>query len=666
LAAALTNPLYQIDMLKINELIDAVRKQPNIRYIYIYDENRRIIHDGTKELLLFNKVLDDELTVKSMRMARTYALLNKDLLHIATPINLHDDVVGGVRIGFALNRILADIARQQQDLDTNYHSAAAKQLYVIGLIAVLFSLCGIAASVVLARSWSKPITFLSQLTSKIGKGDYEITIPFARSDEIGDLARGFREMVDSLKLLRQKDAAQAEALRQANGQLQLANDFLNNEIAERQRAQDEVLRQHQRISSLHEIGAAINSTLDQTLLLDSLFARIKAILPYSAASVCWYDEQRGGLVPIAERNLKPELRIGEDEAAAVSPALRLSKMLVEQSKPVVVENVHLDSRSALVEPLRKQGWTGFVGLPLSVEGKVMGALAFYLREPHEFPKEEVEFLATLASQVAIALFNSELYRKSRQQAEDLAKAVHAKDEFLNVMSHELRTPLSVIGGYAQALSIGIAGEVNAEQKGITEKIMVQSNELLRMINEILQVGSLQGGSVRAYIDSTDLNELFGNLQSTFDALPKKAIVLEWNIPADLPVVKTDGDKLKHILQNLIHNAMKFTEEGSVAVSARSLPDSIQIEVKDSGIGIEPEKLPVIFDMFRQVDSSHTRSHGGVGVGLFIVKKFVELLNGKIAVESEPGRGTMFTLTIPTNEAAKPTDAATEEQTRLIA
>jgi signal transduction histidine kinase len=339
-------------------------------------------------------------------------------------------------------------------------------------------------------------------------------------------------------------------------------------------------------------------------------------------------------------------------------------MLVEQNKPVVVENVHLDSRFALFEPLRKHGLTGFVGLPLSVEGKVMGALAFYLRTAHAFPNEEVEFLATLASQAAIAIFNSDLYESSRQQAADLERAIHAKDEFLNVMSHELRTPLSVIGGYAQALSIGIAGEVSREQREIMEKIIFQSNELLRMINEILQVGSLQAGSVKVYIDHTNLNELFRNLKSTFDALAKRSVDLEWDLPAEMGPVKTDGDKLKHILQNLIHNAMKFTEKGKVAVSARCLRDAVQIEVKDTGIGIEPEKLPVIFDMFRQVDSSHTRSHGGVGVGLFIVKKYVELLRGKISVESTPGRGTTFSLTIPTNEAAETPLAA--EPTRLIA
>ena len=667
LAAALTNPVYQIDMLKINELIDAVRKQPNIRYIYIYDDKRRIIHDGTKELRLYDKVLDDELTVESMRRARTYTLLDKDVLHIATSINIHDEVVGGVRIGFALNKILSDIALQQQSLDRNYHDAAKKQLYIIGIIAVIFSFCGLIASVALARSWSKPIIFLSSLTPEIGRGNYDITIPFERSDEIGVLASGFREMVQSLKSLRQNEVAQAEALRRANGQLQLANDFLTNEVTERQRAQEEVSRQHQRISSLHQIGAAINSTLDQALLLDALFARVKSVLPYSAASVCWYDRDTGRLVPIAERNLAPELCTGEGGATAEGPALRLSEMLVKQEEPVVIENVHLDTRSALFEPLRNNGWTGFVGLPLSVEGKVLGALAFYLRESHEFSNEEVAFLATLAGQVAIAIFNSELYESSRQQAIDLEKAIHAKNEFLNVMSHELRTPLSVIGGYAQALSIGIAGELSPEQGKITEKIIFQSNELLRMINEILQVGSLQAGSVQAYFENTNLIDLFRNLQSTFEALPKQSIVVKWDIPDDMPTVKTDGDKLKHILQNLIHNAMKFTEEGSVIISARCLHDSIEIAVKDTGVGIEKEKLPVIFDIFRQVDSSQTRSHGGVGVGLFIVKKYVELLNGKIEVASSPGRGTTFTLTIATDEWADSSAPPTQEQAvRLIA
>jgi signal transduction histidine kinase len=188
-----------------------------------------------------------------------------------------------------------------------------------------------------------------------------------------------------------------------------------------------------------------------------------------------------------------------------------------------------------------------------------------------------------------------------------------------------------------------------------------------MINEILQVGSLQAGSVQAYFQTTNLNDLFGDLQSTFDAFPKGAITLIWDFPNNMSTVKTDGDKLKHVLQNLIHNAMKFTEDGSVTVSARCYDEYIEIAVKDTGIGIAQEKLPVIFDMFRQVDSSRTRSHGGVGVGLFIVKKYVELLNGKIEVESAPGRGTAFRVRIPSDDFAQSPEPRSQDQlARLIA
>jgi signal transduction histidine kinase/HAMP domain-containing protein len=646
LAAALTNPLYQIDMPKISELIDAVKKQPNVRYVYIYDEHRRIIHDGTKQLALYDKVLDDPLTVKSMRMDRTHTLLENDVLHVATPINLNDDVVGGVRIGYALNRILSDIARQQESLDANYRNAATQQLYSIGIIALTCSLCGLIASVALARSWSKPIIFLAQLTAKIGAGDYNVSIPFDRSDEIGDLASGFRTMLRNLKSLRQKESEQSQALLAANAQLKEANEVLRNEIDERQRAQQEASRQHKRLQIIHEIVAGISSNLDQKLLLETLFAKVESSLPFSAISVCLLDRITGRLVATAEKNLQPELWNTDDEGLGGSPALRLSEMVVEQKAPMVIEDVHRDSRSGLFEPWRRNGWIGYVGLPLMAEGEVLGVLAFYMREFHGLLSEEVEFLATLAGQVAAAILNSHLYGRSLQQADELEKAIHAKDEFLSVMSHELRTPLSVIRGYAQLISTGVTGDGDHEQNEVSEKIISQSDELLRMINEILQVGSLQAGKVQVYKETTDLNDLIRNLKSTFEVLPKKPIVLNWDIPADMPTVMTDGDKLKHILQNLVHNAIKFTEDGSVTVCARCLPESIEFAVMDTGMGIERETLPVIFDMFRQVDSSRTRSHGGVGVGLFIVKKYVDLLEGRIEVESTPGRGTIFTLTIP--------------------
>jgi signal transduction histidine kinase len=447
--------------------------------------------------------------------------------------------------------------------------------------------------------------------------------------------------------------------------LEEANHVLRKEISERKRAQYEVSRQHQRMRSLHQIGTSINSTLDQTVLLNNLFAKVDTLLSFSAISVCLMDEATGRLVTTAQRGLAAELGLADTKTDIQSSTVALSEMVASRKAAVFLHDFSGDPGATLFEPWKKHGWKGYVGLPLMAEAQVLGVLAFYLRESQEFSNEEAAFLATLAGQVASAIVNSQLYERSVRQAAELEKAIHAKDEFLNVMSHELRTPLSVISGYAQALSIGVAGEISPEQGELTDKIIVQSNELLRMINEILQVGSLQAGSVKAYVENTNLAELFDDLQTTFDALAKPPVVLKWDLPHAMAPVRTDGDKLKHILQNLIHNAMKFTEQGSVAIAARCSPDCLQIEVKDTGIGIEPEKLPVIFDMFRQVDSSHTRSHGGVGVGLYIVKKYVELLRGTIAVESSPGHGTTFTLTIPTDAVAEPCSAPRQEPLRRL-
>ncbi|MDH3444263.1 MAG: ATP-binding protein, partial [Deltaproteobacteria bacterium] len=640
LAAALTNPLYQVDMLKIGELVEAVKKQPNVHYVFIYDEKRRIVHDGTSGLLLYGNVLDDALTIESVRSATAQTLLEEDLLHVSTPVKLHDQVVGGIKIGFSLTKILSDIAREQGMLDTNYRNAAKHQLYVIGIIALIFSLCAWAVSILVARSWSNPIVYLAELTAKIGKGQYDVTIPIARSDEIGDLASAFREMVRSLKSLRQRESEQSTALVQANAQLHLANDTLKNEIIQRQHAQHEVSRQHHRLRSLYEIGAAINGTLDQTTMLQALFGEIEMLRPHWGVSVCLLDVRTKQLNATAARHLEGELWRA-DEWDGGSPALALNKLVVEQKTPLVIDNLQLDSRSGLFEPWIKFGWTRLAGLPLMAEGEVLGALMFYARDQHSFSEDEVQFLVTLAGQLASAILNSRFYEESLEHAADLLKANKAKDEFLNVMSHELRTPLNVISGYAQVLSEGMLGEANHEQKQAAEKIINHSGDLLRMINEILQVGGLQAGNVQAHVENVDLNDIIKKLQSTFDALPKKGVLLHWDVSRELPIVKTDGDKLTHVLQNLLHNAIKFTDEGGVTLSARRVGKYVEFKVKDTGIGIPREMLPVIFEMFRQVDSTKTRCHSGVGVGLFIVNKFSEILNGSIEVESMPGFGTTF-------------------------
>jgi len=178
--------------------------------------------------------------------------------------------------------------------------------------------------------------------------------------------------------------------------------------------------------------------------------------------------------------------------------------------------------------------------------------------------------------------------------------------------------------------------------------------LLIMINQILQATSIESGKVRLEKQEVHVKTFLEGLKSNYEFPLDKKIVLRWDYPVDALTVETDGAKLKHILQNLINNAIKFTAQGSIDVAAKHRPEAeaVEFQVADTGIGIPEENLSSIFEIFHQVDSSETRTYGGVGIGLYIVKKYTDLLGGKIAVKSALGKGTTFTLLIPVDTTPK--------------
>lgn len=238
--------------------------------------------------------------------------------------------------------------------------------------------------------------------------------------------------------------------------------------------------------------------------------------------------------------------------------------------------------------------------------------------------------------------------EARQQAADLERASRVKDEFLSVMSHELRTPLNIIAGYTKIVQDGLLGDVNAEQVKALDKVSRHSNEMLVMVNSIMAATKIEAGVVKIECDEFALADFLADLKLLYDYSFGKNVTLAWDYPENLPVIRTDRDKLKHIIQNLVNNALKFTDEGVVTISARHPPgtDRVELSVADTGIGIADEDLPSIFDRFRQVNSSRTRSHGGVGLGLHIVKTFAQLLGGTVDVISQPGEGSTFTIALP--------------------
>lgn len=413
--------------------------------------------------------------------------------------------------------------------------------------------------------------------------------------------------------------------------------------AQRIEAQAKIERQLERIRTLSQINLAITSSLDFNSVLDVLQEKVTIFLPEAAIAVWLVNPETGALDPIACRNLD------EEEWKSYRWGVRGFPTAVFQNRePMAVANLPLDRRTWNPEFFRQHGLVSFLGVPLLVKDEILGVVAFYTKVEHEFSGEESEFFSILAAQAAIAIHNSQLYEQTRKQAAELQKSNRVKDDFLSTMSHELRTPLNVIIGYTGMIRDGILGEINSEQEKSLQKVMVRSEDLLGMISGILQATSLEAGVVRAESEPVNLADFLSGLRSGYAAPTNQALVIVWDYPLELPVIRTDRDKLKQILHQLIRNAIKFTPVGRVTISVQHLPQtkSVEFKVSDTGIGIPKDFMPVIFEKFRRVDSPEARINGGVGLGLYVAKRLTELLGGTIEAESELGTGSTFTVTFP--------------------
>jgi signal transduction histidine kinase len=251
----------------------------------------------------------------------------------------------------------------------------------------------------------------------------------------------------------------------------------------------------------------------------------------------------------------------------------------------------------------------------------------------------------------VALFYgyfTQLVRAQKRLKQETEQRIQGKKEVLDIVSHEFRTPLTLIIGYAQAVKARVFGEVTTEQEEALGKILRQSDNLLYMVNAMLDLARIDAGELSAEREEFSVVELLRELRVDREPPLDKLVTLQWLIPDDLPTMRSDKAKLRIILQNLINNAIKFTDEGTIQVSTRQTPDRkrIEFEVADSGIGISKETVPFIFDKFRQADSSSTRQRGGVGLGLHIVRVFTESLGGTVSVKSQLGKGSTFTLVLP--------------------
>lgn len=443
---------------------------------------------------------------------------------------------------------------------------------------------------------------------------------------------------------------------------------------------EQTQRNLERVSALYSIQEATGSTLDLKSLLDIFLERITLSLPYPICpTVRLLNKESGELEPMACRN------VDEQEWRTHIRQPSHARKALEAMTPTMIRNVQTDPQTRYPDFARKHGFCSYIGIPLIYKNETLGVFAIYTKSEHDFSREEIQFLSALAGQAAGAIHNARLYDDLKVKHLELARAGKVKDEFLSVISHELRTPLNVVVGYAGMIKDGLLGSVSLQQQEALGKIINRADDQLSMISNILYATALEAEKIKMETHEVSLGDFMEQLRSGYEVSLNKKLALEWDWASDLPPIRTDSAKLKHVLQNLIDNAIKFTERGSVTVSAKltgvgdqgtgagagprppaaelhrrgqelgvspapqsptAVPQFVEFKVADTGIGIPRDQLPHIFEKFRQVDSSETRLFGGVGMGLHIAMNFTELLGGTIEVESEPGKGTTFTVKIP--------------------
>jgi len=424
---------------------------------------------------------------------------------------------------------------------------------------------------------------------------------------------------------------------------------------ERKLLQEATDKHLEQITVLKDINTALTSTLDLSAVLDTLLEKMALLMPEVATTISLTNRETALLEPVACRNIDEQ----DWRAAAIRWETEgsVSDVAIAMKSPLLIPDLPNDPRALNPEFFRNNGFTAYLGIPLTANDEVLGLIACYAKEQRAFSDQDTEFLGALAGQASVAIRNSQVHGEIHKLAKDLERANHVKDEFLGVISHELRTPLNVAKCYVEMLQNGFFGVLPTDQQEALDKVAAQHRAQLSMVNNILNALAMESEVAKAQYEEVSLVDFIYELQNAYPQPLDSKLIFEWDYPLDLPAIQTDKTKLQYIFQNLINNAVKFTPSGSITVSvnlATSRHDSdlsapkttLVVSVTDTGVGIDDKFQSVIFEKFSQVDSSTTRAHEGIGLGLHIVKRCTQLLSGNVTVESKLGEGTVFRVTVP--------------------
>ena len=401
------------------------------------------------------------------------------------------------------------------------------------------------------------------------------------------------------------------------------------------------------LAALYEVGKEITSTLE----LDTMLQTIAD----DAARMVGADKSLILLIDAEEEKLTRAMGHGYSRAQLDGHTFEefqdgISGWVLQKKVPTLSADIQTDERNrgkALTSARRSRDRSAAIA-PLAIGDKMMGTLTVVnSRQEAVFTPADLSLVTMLAGQASIAIQNARLY-EATQEADRL------KSQFLANMSHELRTPLNSIIGYTKLMLDGLEGPINEEQREDLRIVYTNSKHLLQLINDLLDLSRIEAGKIVLSYQTFTISELLAEVIPGIEQLVReKGIALVTSVDPSIDYLYADKGKTRQVLINILGNAVKFTNEGSIELNVAETDTDFVFSATDTGIGIKKEHLEVIFDRFEQVGPAQIAGYEGTGLGLTISKQFVEMQGGRIWAESEPGKGSTFSFTLPKKRVTGP-------------
>jgi signal transduction histidine kinase len=441
------------------------------------------------------------------------------------------------------------------------------------------------------------------------------------------------------------------------------HEELREAYFEQERTRVELRRKVAQLTALHRAGLLFSSTLDREALMQKVLEALTCDLQYDRAMVSFYDPVRQVVKDARLLGVSPEIQaFARAREIPVTDPMSQEGIVLLQGQPLLIGDVQavwdrihpLNQQLALLT--QTKAW---IAVPLKIKDRILGSLMVDRIQAHSLTQDDLELMMTVAHQVAIALDNASAYEqiehlnvgleaKVRARTAELEQADRLRSQFLSHVSHELKTPLTSIKGFLQNLLDGLTGPLTEKQQRYLSRMLENSDRLIRMIEALLDRTRIQSGRLDLDPGEIDLGHCVADAVEQLRLLAQaKQQGLEAVAPPAPLMVWADRDRLIQIVTNLVQNAVKFTPEGgSITVTVRQENQTLAgVSVRDTGPGIPPEFLDQIFDPFFRVKQVGSGVKG-LGLGLSIVRRLVELQGGTIAARSELGQGAELYFTIP--------------------